>query len=150
MITLDFVDISFFESEDPKLLPWNTTKTGVDTNAITYRAVRNDMILLMKPVITFLKEYRKEKSNEELDDKPLEIALQTSQLVALETVKTAQVFTYPPPQRPKRSKSTTGIIQYRKPLEQIKRVQKELGVTTNKEVGLKTFDYFWRKECSEE
>ena len=61
--------------------------------------------------------------------------------------KTRDKFDYPhPPPRPKLPPK--GRIQYDKNVEQIKRVKKALGVTTYTEVGRRTFDYFFDRECT--
>src|SRR5271155_664900 len=45
-----FRGYAFFESAHSALLPWTTTKTGVDTDSAVYKAVRKDMIELTKPI----------------------------------------------------------------------------------------------------
>jgi len=40
-------------------------------------------------------------------------------------------------------------IQYQKPAEQVDRVKRTMKVTTNVDVGEKTFDYFLKMECDE-
>lgn len=49
-----FRGFAFMDSDDTSALPWNTTKTGVDTDSPHYRAVRIEMIKLMRPVLDFL------------------------------------------------------------------------------------------------
>ena len=51
----------FFDSDDGSLLPWNTTKTGVDLDSRLYRAVRLDMVSVMRPAIDFLNRWKEEK-----------------------------------------------------------------------------------------
>ena len=60
----------FFHSVDASLLPWNTTKTGVDADSAIYRSVRQKMIILMRPVIDFLNKLKEEKEvkKEEKED----------------------------------------------------------------------------------
>ena len=56
-----FRGFAFFDSDNTGLLPWNTTKTGVDADSPIFRAVRLAMITLMRPVIDFLNKLDKEK-----------------------------------------------------------------------------------------
>ena len=45
----------YFSSEDAYLLPWNTTKTGVDVDSPIFKAARQSMIEMMQPVTTWLR-----------------------------------------------------------------------------------------------
>ena len=139
----------FFESEDSYLLPWNTTKTGVDTNAASFRAIRNDLINMMKPVIQFLRALRKEQSDDTLEERILETAIDTSTALSLKDISNNDVFQYPLPGTTTRSSSPYKSIKYVKHIDQINLVKKELGLSTNKEVGEKTFEYFWKMEFEE-
>jgi hypothetical protein len=51
----------FFDSNSPSALPWNTTKTGVDTDSPLWRSVQAEMLKLMRPIITFLNAVKNEK-----------------------------------------------------------------------------------------
>lgn len=139
----------FFESKDSYLLPWNTTKTGVDTNAASFRAIRNDLINMMKPVIQFLRAYRKEQSDDTLEERILETAIDISTALPLMDISNNDVFQYPLPGNTTRSSSPYKSIKYVKHVDEINRVKKELGLSTNKEVGEKTFEYFWKMEFEE-
>lgn len=136
-----------FDSDDAGRLPWNTTKTGVDADSSSFRAVRLEMINLMRPVIDFLNKLKEEKESE-ADSKPLEEAVQNAVMAKVSVVKTSKVFTAPKP-KTRRVESNLGRIQYNKPLEEIEQVKKCLNVSTLREVGEKTFDYFLQMECEE-
>jgi len=140
-----FKGFTFFDSDNAALLPWNTTKTGVDADSSIYRAVRQKMVTLMRPVIDFLNKLDAEKDVES-DDMPLTDAVFTANPTSLTRVQTPSTFIYTtPPPRPKLPR--TGRIQYNKPVDQINEVKKVLKVTTYKELGEKTFDYFYDREC---
>jgi len=142
-----FRGYAFFESDDAGLLPWNTTKTGVDEDSPRFRAVRLEMIKLMRPVIDFLNKLDAEKDIE-TDERPLQVTVDDASSDRLSEVATRDAFLAPKPV-PRPPIPRTGRIQYSKPVEQIKRVKRVLKVTTYKEVGEKTFDYFFRRECEE-
>ncbi len=141
-----FRGYAFFDCDDAARVPWNTTKSGVDLDSTVYRAVRLRMIGLMRPVINFLNQVDKE--NENLDDhKPLQNAVAAMKAVSLREAETREKFDYPrPPPRPKLPR--TGRIQYDKRVEQINEVKKALRVTTYTEVGRRTFDYYFDRECT--
>lgn len=138
----------FFDADEADLLPWNTTKTGVDSDSKLYRAVKLQMISLMRPIIDFLNKLSREVESEE-DDKPLSDAMEGATSAPIETLQPSNTFQAPKTlpiivRRPK-----TGVISYKKPLEEIKIVQKALGVWSQKEVGERTFEYFFNLECKD-
>ena len=136
----------FFDCDDAGRLPWNTTKSGVDRDSTIYRAIRLQMIGLMRPVINFLNQLDKENENRD-DHKPLHNAVSAMKAVPLRDVSTREKFDYPrPPPRPRLPR--TGRIQYDKKVEQINEVKKALGVNTYTEVGRRTFDYYFDRECT--
>jgi hypothetical protein len=143
-----FRGYAFFDSDDPGLLPWNTTKTGVDADSPSFRAVRLEMIRLMRPVIDFLNRLDAENAREETDEKPLEtlvnaaIGAGLSDMTYRETFETPKIPPMPPLPR-------TGRIQYSKPVDQIERVKRTLRVSTLTAVGERTFDYFFETECQD-
>ena len=136
----------FFDCDDAGRVPWNTTKSGVDRDSPLYRAIRLRMIGLMRPVINFLNQVDKE--NENLDDyRPLQDAVLAMRSVPIWEVKTRAKFDYPRP-APRVKLPRTGRIQYDKEVERISEVKKALGVTTYTEVGRRTFDYYYDRECT--
>lgn len=147
-----FRGYAFFDADDAGLLPWNTTKTGVDADSAIFRGIRLEMLQMMRPVIDFLNRLDAEKdAKEETDPKPLQAAVEAASLAEYTEVSTATTFVAPKPS-PKAPTPgpRTGRIQYSKPVSEIRRIQKELGVTTYKDVGERTFEYFLRAECEEE
>ena len=149
----------FFDSEDSRSLPWNTTKDGVDEDSGIYRAVRTQMVTMMTPVIQFLREV----ANEEEPEEALTRVLNNASRVSLSTLlgrvsgassgssQTIVPFNYsrpatvrllPPNQRP------TGI-SYRMPMGIVNKVKASLGVTTNRAVGERTFEYYVDLEIEE-
>jgi hypothetical protein len=140
-----FRGFAFFDSDNAGLLPWNTTKTGVDVDSPVFRAVRLRMITLMRPVIDFLNALDAEKIVES-DRKPLQKAVAKAATAPLNEVKTWNTFLSPKP-TPRPPAQRVGFIQYNKPIEKIARVKKVLRVSSLKKVGEKTFDYFYQREC---
>ena len=131
----------FLDSDDASLLPWNTTKTGVDAELPLYKSVLLEMINAMKPVLDFLNKLDRENDT---DSKPLTDMIHKSKPCQLVHLVTSHTFKYS-------MKTETPInrlarIQYQKPLEEVDRVKAILKVSTLKDVGEKTFEYFLNME----
>lgn len=62
-----FRGYALFEAVDPSLLPWTTTKTGIDADSSVWRATRPHMERITRPVIDFLNQLDKERTAVEGD-----------------------------------------------------------------------------------
>jgi hypothetical protein len=107
-----FRGVAYFESEDASLLPWNTTKTGVDLDAPIWRFTISKMVSMARSVIDFLNELDREK-DEAGQEGPLHRAVQAANVAAIETV--------------------SEVANFRSP-------DRDYGVTTAKAVGERSFD----------
>jgi hypothetical protein len=141
----------FFQSENVSLLPWNTTKTGVDLNSPLYTATRQEMLNAMRPVLEFLNEIAKEKKQlDEGETAPLERKLKMANHIAVSTYKTPQLFRAPESAVVVGQRDELIRISYTRPKEQIDKVRNQLGGrVTNKEIGEATFNYFLTMECED-
>lgn len=137
----------FFECDDPARLPWNSTKTGLNTDSNIYRDVKCLMISATRPIIDFLNKLDAEKDS---DERPLEKAVAQSEARPVttlfnKTLKLNSNFSYKglegefDPSQPIR-------IAYVKPLGEVQKIRKKLGVDGNREVGLGTFEYYFNHE----
>lgn len=145
---------AYFDSDDQGRLPWNTTKTGFNTDSPIYRAVKLEMNRLMRPVVDFLNKLKeekeeKEKEAEDSEPGPLEILINESSAAEISDVPTRDIFTPPsvPAKFPKAA--SDARIQYFMSADKVAQVKKALKVTSNKQVGEKTFDYFYNAEIEE-
>ena len=139
----------FFDSDNAALLPWNTTKTGVDVDSPVFRSTKQEMISLMRPVIDFLNKLSREVEAHD-DETPLQDALEESRAVPLRVLTQSPVFASPQPAALHRVRERKDpVISYRRPMDLVRRVQKQLGVYTQKEVGERTFDYYFALECAD-
>jgi hypothetical protein len=144
---------AFFDSDDPGRLPWNTTKTNLNTDSPIYRAAKLEMIRLMRPVVDFLnklKEEKEKKGDESAEEGPLEELISKSKSMNLTRVPTRDAFRLPLIAA-KQAKSGPAMqrIQYGRPLDKVNLVKKHLKVSSYKQVGEKTFDYFYDAEIGE-
>jgi hypothetical protein len=143
---------AYFDSDDPARLPWNTTKTGINTDSPVYRAAKLEMMQLMRPVIDFLNRLKEEKQEkDDPDDKgPLEKIIESAKPVAIDDVETRKVFTSPVIKNNSAAKAPAmQRIQYDAPLDKVLAVKQALRATSYKEVGEGTFDYFYIAEVEE-
>ena len=109
------------------------------------------MIELMKPVVEFLNQMKQEREG---DPAPSDLYLQHKVTEAIkvsvtdgpQTTVQQPVFTYPAPQ-PKSKTDGNVKISYSRPKDQVERVKKILRVSSYKEVGESTFDYFFEAEA---
>jgi Histidine kinase-, DNA gyrase B-, and HSP90-like ATPase len=148
----------YFESKNPSLLPWNTTKNGVDIDSPLFKFVRQRMIQMAKPIITFLNNVKKEKEG---GTKESEWFLETkmsdanAKFTSIRDISnfsetyTQNVFQSPTiPLKAKNGESEISI-SYKKPKSQVDKVKNSLGTTNNKELGELTFQYYFDREIDE-
>ena len=129
----------FFDSDTPNLLPWNTTKTGVDVEHPLYRKYRLEMIAVMKEIFSFLSELDREKDS---TAKPLEGVLGKAKSVALTAIKPSVKFVRPAASQIREKAETLSWIRYQKPGPQVKKVMESLGAGSPAEAGEQTFDLY--------
>jgi hypothetical protein len=138
----------FFDSDDAELLPWTTTKTGVDTDSSLYKSVRLEMINMMKPILDFLRKMAIEKSQKErgeIPDSPMEELLDAPKVSYKEITNVSNFVAKPRPIVTYNGPPLSSI-QYYKPISEIEKIKKILKVYTNKAAGEKTFEYFLDNE----
>jgi len=143
-----FRGLAYFDADDASLLPWTTTKTGVDADSPVYRAVRQQMIEMTRPVLDFLRKVEDERKKHEdgdIRDNPLARAIDTASGSGISELPIRSVFIAPqPPPLPPGPRMQR--IQYQKPLDDVERAKSMLSATSFKEVGEKTFDYYMTYE----
>ncbi len=132
-----FRGYAFMDSDDASILPWNTTKTGLDLESDAYRRLVGRLIEITRPVITFLNNLDAEKEFED-SDKVLSIAISKAPHVALEKIAERPVFNYAPP--PKRGPALARI-SYQKPRAEVEKLKEVMDAQSNRDLGEKTFEY---------
>ncbi len=144
----------FFDAADASMLPWNTTKTGMNLDSPEYKFVRQNMISLMRPVMTFMNQLKKEKekntpeSEQILNNKIKKTPIVSLTKVIADRTKFSKVFTYPTV-KVKIDKTGEGKISYNKPYKKIDKIKEKLGITTLADVGSYTFDYYYQNEIGD-
>jgi len=139
-----FKGYAFFEADDSSSLPWNTTKTGVDADSSIFRSARQEMLIMMAPVIRFLN--RLDRARTAGEDWLLS-AVEDAKEADLKRISDSETFGWP--DKPKPPPPDTQRISYDRPREQVNKVKKTLGLRSSREVGETTFDYFYGRECKD-
>ncbi|WP_062061384.1 ATP-binding protein [Cellvibrio sp. OA-2007] len=139
-----FRGIVEFTSTNGDLLPWNTTKTGIDSDNSIYKSTLIEMKNVMRPVLALLRDLVKEKENHEsglIDETPIQDTINNSSLKSIFDLNDYRPFVRPDFIEVKRQ-IVHGRISYQKPIQDLERVREALGARSNKEVGELTFDYY--------
>lgn len=142
----------YLESLKPELLPWNTTKTGVDQDSRVWRVVQSRMKIALQQVVSVINRMKTERqSAEDPDEMPITVAVGRAQSVAIGELQPSPtvVAPPPPPRRLPRPPKTVQRIQYDVPFSRYQRVAATLGLSVISEVGRRTFDYFFDREVEE-
>ncbi len=141
-----FRGMVYFDSDDSSLLPWTTTKTGIDSDNEYYRSIKREMIIITQPFTKFLRrraEEKKQFDNDEIEDNPLNALIDNAkEEVLIENSKTTDTFIFPDIIKPKIPRIRFQTIQYKKTIDLAQKVKDHLHACTWKEVGENTFDYF--------
>jgi len=137
-----FRGFAFFECDDQKRLPWTSTKASIDQSSSVYRKVRSQMVEMTRPVITFLNELDKEKDAE---TRPRHDSVKRAAAKPLADFVTPRDATFKYTGSTKEGPET-GRISYSKLKTEIDRAKEKLDVATSREVGEKTFEYWYRYE----
>lgn len=144
-----FVGVAFFFSENPSLLPWTTTKRGLNREAKVYQLARREMVAQARPVLSFLNGmYPSETPEEQIEERLLADTVRRTPLHEIASRADA-------PFTPVRAVSTAApamtSVQFKVRKTDVDRVRKCLGKLrwSNGQVGAYTFEYFLKQECPE-
>lgn len=141
---------AFFDCDDAGKLPWNTTKTSLDTESPVYRTTRPQMVLLMRPVLSFLNRVKEENERTGEGEKgALETLIERSEEKPLAQVQTRDSFSTPKTVPPSDAAERMQAIKYEVSLAVAERVREHLHVRTFKKVGERTFQYYYDAEVHE-
>ncbi len=143
-----FVGVAFFQSKDPLLLPWTTTKRGLNRESAVYQLARNKMAGAAGPFLKFLSGMYPSDLQERPQQRVLSEQLKPADLTSL-VIREPSVFSGLKPA--KRPKKTTVRIAYDADIQLVERIKKHLRRPSmlNSDVGRHTFDHYVRRECPE-
>ena len=141
MIFNEFTGFVFLSSNNPANLPLNTSKTGLNTSSHIYAYILDKMISTAKPVTKYLSnKYSTQKSESDAVDEDIKLTAQEkpdSINVSVSDLVTVSEFTAPAQKTP-----PLTTISYKKPKSLVEKLKKYTKLSSNKEVGIETFDYY--------
>ena len=137
-----FMGIVRFESSDPSLLPWTTTKREIDTQSPVYRGALVEMKKATRSFINYSNQRKEDVDLAKAKEKAGELK-KVNELEPQGTMRFPEIAT---------KKVRKANILYVVDLDRAKRAAKALGNTnmTYKSIGLKTFEYFYEAEVGDD
>ncbi len=147
----DFRGFAYLDADDAADLPWNTTKTALDTDHPVYRRVRQEMVMLARPVIDYFNKRKEEndalKMVGEKGKGHLQSLFDDATMKPIEKVKTRAAFSAPRPRKPKKGKATRQSISFKAERTKADEVKESLDVGSWTKVGEEVFEYYYNAEC---
>lgn len=149
-----FRGFAYLDADDAADLPWNTTKTALDTDHPVYRRVKQEMIAVARPVINYFNKKKEENdalthAGEEPKGK-LQQLLDNASVKPLDDIKARSAFKMPAVTIKKGSGAPTQRITFERPSKKAHAVKHNLGASSWKEVGEEVFDYYYKSELGDE
>jgi hypothetical protein len=133
-----FCGLALLEAEDSSTLPWTTTKRDIDETSAIYQ----DVLRRKREATRQYTDYTNGRKGHEKYFRELEQRAITLPLAKLSTNADMKF-----PKAPGKQKTDVRSISYSRPEKQVLSVARALGsvAMSNKEVGERTFDDFYRK-----
>jgi len=137
----------YLSAANTALLPWNTTKTGIDQDSRVWRQVRTLMRTALVEVQAVINRLKSERENKDASDSaPLTAAISAAKPVLIsELPRHSNIVLPPPPPRPPRP-SNQQKLQFSVDRDRYEAVADVLDTSVTAEVGRRTFDYFYERE----
>jgi hypothetical protein len=136
-----FVGLLFFQSANPLLLPWRTTKRGINPDSIAYQRIRPEMAAVARPIITFLNDMYPSDITEELPERAVAERMHGTDIRSFAKQRQSE-FTVT---RRRGVRATDSVsVQYRTGRREVERVKKAIGRPgwSASKVGEYTFTHF--------
>lgn len=149
----DFRGFAYLDSDEAADLPWNTTKTALDIDHPVYRRVKQQMVLLARPVIDYFNQRKKE--NDSLKEAGgdgiglLQSLFDAAETKPLDDITTRAAFSAPPPKRVSKAAGadTQQSISFRADRGKADTVKESLDAASWTKVGEEVFNYYFNAEC---
>ncbi len=141
-----FIGIVLFSSQNSLLLPWTTTKRGLNQESTILQRARTRMAAVGRPVLTFLDSMY---SSQETTKQPQREAAESTQQTDIRNLTIAPHAYFKAAVKPPGEPSTK--IQYDAKEKELARIRKALGKYSwsGAKIGRYTFEYFLKNECPE-
>ena len=139
----------YFESTELDELPWNTTKTSVDTSSKYYIFSKSKMKEATLDIIKNSNALSEDNLSSDIEKEIFAaknlVQLNTNNISAITTNNNS--FSINLPEIKKIEPTVT--ISFKKSSAMVEKAKKTMRVSTNKEVGAFAFDYYYDRECDE-
>ena len=141
-----FRGYAYLQARDSSLLPWNTTKTGVDEDSPVFRTLQAQMEVALHEVQQLLNDLKKERQYHSSEDaRPLNAAVHAAAETRIaELPDSAKVEA--PEAAPRPPAGRNQMISYSVDRDQYEAARETLGVEGPRDVGLETFTYYYNAE----
>ncbi|MER8488959.1 ATP-binding protein [Mesorhizobium australicum] len=141
-----FLGTVFFVSYDAELLPWNTTKSGLNEDSAIWQEAKRYMVSVGRQVVTFL-DGRYTDEGTEIPSKDLQTAAGNRQNIISAAAPERRAF-----EAPTRPPPVWTRIQYDAKISDLKLITNYLRkpYMSGADVGRHTFSHFLKNEVGEE
>lgn len=138
----------YLHADDASLLPWNTTKTSLDRDTEAFRAIQQQMFIVLREVQTAINRLKKESSYSDSDEAPtpLVAALESAEAVAIDDVEESGELVVPDATPAKPTPPTMTNVKYMVPVADMDMAKEALDENSASQVGRLTFEYFLASE----
>lgn len=136
-----FRGYAVFESDNAKVLPWNTSKSSVDAESRVYQAARMEMANALRQVADFLNSLDTERDSESTF---LKDSVDEAEPVPLSSVAASARFIAP--SRATSRRPTTVRVQFTRSVEDVEFAKTYFEATSATKAGEAVFDYFLARE----
>jgi hypothetical protein len=131
-------------ADNSALLPWNTTKTGVDEDSRVFRVVQSEMQNALRRVQSIINRLKQERRDRDPEDRPLDAAIAAATETPLRALPSSEAFVAPP--TPPAPPAPRQRVVYDVDRERFDQVAEVLGVSAPGDVGRGTFDHYFRTQ----
>jgi len=141
-----FIGLVFFYSRNPLLLPWTTTKRGLNQESLVFQRTRTRMAAIARPVMRFLDDMYSSEEREREPQRQVASGMKPQDVRDLTTQSQAK---FEAKVQPLGEHSVR--VQYDAKEHELDRVRKALGKRSwpATRIGRYTFDHFLKTECPE-
>lgn len=139
-----FIGLVFFYSRKPLLLPWTTTKRGLNSESLVFQRVLTRMSATARPVLNFLNRM---VSSNGVEKEPLREAAAEIKYVDVTSLSARPKITFKAV--PVTPEEWTTSVQFSVKDKDVDRIRKCLGKSSwsARKIVKHTFDYFLKTEC---
>lgn len=153
----------YMSALETSLLPWNTTKTGIDSDSRVWRKVQSHMVSALVDVQAVLNRLKTEREQQpgpddegflefDYDESPYIDALAEAEPVLiknLERRESMELPTIPKNNKAKKRKTILQRLQYDVPRDQYEKAMQTHRFGTAAQLGRRCFDYFYKNEVAD-